>query len=111
MAAPATLLATAPPATLATNVAAAATTAVADNAAATLESLQFLPTNTAVCCPCGVTSHQECAANPGECEPWGEYVVGHNRTSNPEDVRTRGKLDHKCRLVLQREGLLGKGTK
>ena len=54
---------------------------------------------------------QEYLLNPGEVEPRGEYVSGHNRKTAPADVQTKGRLDQKCRLVLQHEGKLGKGMK
>ena len=37
-------------------------------------------------------------------------MTGHGR-ANPTDVKTKGKIDARCRVVLQRKGFLGKGMK
>ena len=75
------------------------------------DNLTFFPTGEQYSCPCGASSLQEDSVKLGECEQWAEHVSGHNRTVAPKDVQAKGVLDHKCRLVLQRKGLLGKGIK
>ena len=62
-------------------------------------------------CPCGVAPFQEDASKPGECEQWGAYETGRNRTASPDEVHVKGNLDNKCRMALQRAGTLWKGMK
>ena len=74
-------------------------------------NLKFFPTDRQATCPCGVSSFQADCVNADECELWGEHLPGHSRKLSPDDVRLKGGLCHKCRIVLQRMGTLSKGVK